>query len=64
MWWARLKAALPKKQHWDVWTRWYKDRLTGRSHSEAYELVFATVPQEKWDEGPAAANRWIRERLN
>ena len=26
--------------------------------------MFATVPQEKWDQGPAAANRWIRERLN
>ncbi len=62
--WVKLKAALPPGEDWDVWTRWYDERLKGApSRGEAYELVFATVPTEVWDEGPAAANRWIKEHL-
>ena len=37
--------------------------LYASSRGEAYELVFATVPIEVWDKGPAAANRWIKEHL-
>ncbi|MGA8172597.1 MAG: hypothetical protein WB816_17440, partial [Methylocystis sp.] len=62
--WANLKAALPPGEDWGVWTRWYDERLKGApSRGEAYELVFATVPEKVWDEGPAAANRWIKENL-
>jgi hypothetical protein len=62
--WAKLKAALPSGDDWDVWTRWYEDRLKGAlSRGEGYELIFATVPIEVWDEGPEAANRWIKEHL-
>jgi hypothetical protein len=62
--WAKLKAALPPGEDWEVWTRWYDERLAGQlSRGEAYELVFATVPEEVWDKGPAAANRWIKEHL-
>jgi hypothetical protein len=62
--WANLKAALPPSEDWDVWTRWYDERLKGApSGGEAYELVFATVPEKVWDKGPAAANRWIKEQL-
>ena len=56
-------AALPKNEDWDVWIRWFEDRISGRERSEECELLFATVPEEKWREGPAAANKWIRERL-
>jgi hypothetical protein len=62
--WVKLKAALPPNEDWDVWTRWYDERLNGAPlRGEAYELVFATVPEEVWDQGPAAANRWIKEHL-
>jgi hypothetical protein len=61
--WSTLKSSLPSNEDWDVWTRWYEDRLAGRSRGEAYELVFASVPNEVWDQGPAAANRWIKERI-
>jgi hypothetical protein len=61
--WRVIKAALPLKDDWDVWINWYEDRLTGRAQSEDYELVFASVPNEVWDRGPAAANRWIKEHL-
>ena len=61
--WEELKAALPEDEDWDVWIDWYEDRLRGRSRGEAYELTFASVPLDVWDQGPAAANAWIREHL-
>lgn len=60
--WAALKAALPRNEGWDVWIDWYDDILAGRAHSDEYDLVFATVPQELW-QTPAAANAWIKEQL-
>ena len=59
--WESLKAALPSD--WDVWIEWYEERLRGGSSGEAYEFVFASVPPDVWDKGPAAANAWIREHL-
>ena len=61
--WEGLKRALPGDQGWDVWIDWYEDRLRGRSGGEAHELVFASAPLDLWDEGPAAANLWIRAHL-
>ena len=61
--WERLKAALPDHEDWDVWIDWYEERLRGGSRGEAYELVFASAPQEVWDRGPAAANAWIKAHL-
>lgn len=61
--WRDLAAALPDSDGWAVWKRWYEARLTGGPWSEAREIVFATVPDEKWEEGPVAANAWIAERL-
>jgi hypothetical protein len=61
--WEELKSALPREEGWDVWIEWYEDRLRGRSRGEAYELAFAGVPERVWDNGPAAANAWIREHL-
>jgi hypothetical protein len=61
--WARLRATLPKDEDWDVWIDWYEERLRGGSRGEDYELIFASVPQEDWDKGPAAINGWIREHL-
>ncbi len=62
--WTKLKAALPPGEDWEVWTRWYDERLAGApSRGEAYELAFATVPLPEWEAGYAAANRWIKEHL-
>ena len=57
--WARLHEALPEGQDWEVWIKWYENRLRSGSRGEAYELVFANVPLDVWEKGPAAANRWI-----
>ena len=61
--WARLRAALPKDEDWDVWIDWYEERMRGGSRGEDYELVFASVPKEEWDKGSAAANAWIKAHL-
>ena len=61
--WESLREALPEGQSWDVWTKWYEERLRGVSRGEAYELVFASVPLDVWDKGPAAANAWIKAHL-
>ena len=61
--WHNLVAALPKDEDWDLWIDWYEARLEGRSDPEEVELVYATVPLEKWNAGPAAANAWVKEQL-
>lgn len=65
--WEYIEDALPKDQDWDVWTRWYRDILDGVPHEEAYDLTFAGWDGEKfldiWKDGPAQANRWIKEHL-
>ncbi len=58
-----LREALPPDDDWFVWTDWYQDRVEGLSDPEEIELVFATVPDKQREAGPAAANRWIKERL-
>jgi hypothetical protein len=61
--WRRLQNALPRKDDWQVWIDWYNRRLEGVSDPEEIELVFATVPDKERKAGPAAANKWIKERL-
>jgi hypothetical protein len=61
--WATLQSNLPRDQDWDVWIDWYEDRLRGVSKEEANELVFATVPRDVSDRGPAIANASIKDRL-
>ncbi|MGA9601788.1 MAG: hypothetical protein WBS22_16315 [Methylocystis sp.] len=48
--------AMPQHQDWDIWEDWHEARVNGRPSSEQVEFVYATVPEEKWKEGPAAAN--------
>ena len=61
--WSSLQAALPEGEDWDVWIDWYNERLRGGTRGEPHEFVFANVPLEAWERGPAAANAWIREHL-
>jgi hypothetical protein len=61
--WKRVRAALPEGEDWDVWIDWYEARLEGGPAREEEELIYATVPLEKWEEGPAAANAWIKAEL-
>jgi hypothetical protein len=57
------EGALRAYGDWDVWADWYEQRLRGGTRGEAYELVFASVPEEEWDKSSAAANAWIKANL-
>ena len=61
--WKLLQGALPREDDWQVWIDWYNRRLHGVLETEEIEFVFASVPEEVRKTGPAAANRWIKERL-
>lgn len=62
--WARMLAVLPAQDDWEIWTRWYEERLSGApSRGEAYEAVFASAPFPAWAEDAAAVNGWIKERV-
>ncbi len=61
--WNQLRDALPRDHDWQVWIDWYERRLKGLSDSEEVELVFAIVPDKEREAGPAAANKWIADRL-
>ena len=62
--WFMLLSALPNHQGWEIWFDWYEQRQRGGSRGKEYELVFASVPKEEWDKGPAAANAWIKAHLS
>src|SRR5208283_3850185 len=59
----KLQTAMPMAEDWDVWFLWYQDRLRGGPVPEESDLTYTGVPPEKWDEGPAAANAWIKAEL-
>ncbi|HEY8138445.1 MAG TPA: hypothetical protein VIF61_11415 [Methylocystis sp.] len=61
-WWL-LQVDLLREDGWQVWIDWYNRRTEGVSEPEEIEFVFATVPEKELKAGPAAANKWIKERL-
>ncbi len=58
-----LRDVLLREGNWQVWIDWYNRRLEGVSDPEEVELVFVTVPDKERNAGPAAANKWIVDRL-
>ena len=61
--WVSLQIALSREHDWQVWIDWYARRRNGVSDPEEIEFIFATVPNAEHEAGPAAANKWIKERL-
>jgi hypothetical protein len=67
--WDALKRELIRVGlGWEVWVRWYVDRLAGGARSEAHELAYVEVPDQLWKPGifsdPAVVNTWIMERFD
>ena len=62
--WSELKAELlARDEDWDVWTRWYDERIEGKpSRGEAYTRL-PNIPIEVWNDDFTAANKWIKEHL-
>lgn len=61
--WSRPALRAFAAEGFDVWKDWLDARLRGEVWSEPREFIYATVPVKVWEEGPAAANAWIAERL-
>lgn len=61
--WPNARAWLETQgPDWQVWTRWYEDRLHGRPVNEALELArVLEVTEEEWRAGPKVANAKIAE---
>jgi hypothetical protein len=66
--WRDLKSALlAAGGDWDVWIDWYEARLAGdaaRPPNEALEIARATIPDEIWQQGPAAVNAEIKRLID
>lgn len=45
---------------WDVWARWYQDRLDGVPPDPDFILAIARIPEADWDKGPAHVNAIIK----
>jgi hypothetical protein len=63
--WVELKEILlVDGDGWDMWVRWYEDRLAGRpSLGQSVDLAIATLPNELWEQGSAAVNTRIKELI-
>ena len=61
--WRHLQISLRDEGDWQVWLDWYQLRDEGVSQPEEIEFIFATIPDKEREAGPAAANRWIKARL-
>lgn len=45
---------------WDVWARWYQDRLDGAQPDPDFILAIARIAEADWDKGPAHVNAIIK----
>jgi hypothetical protein len=65
--WRALKSALlAADRDWNVWIDWYEARLAGDvadPPNEALEVARATIPDEIWKQGPAAANAEVKRLI-
>ena len=61
--WEGLKSRLPGAgEGWEVWIRWYEDRLAGTPPIDvSLEVARASLPQPIWSEGPAEVDAHIAE---
>jgi hypothetical protein len=62
--WQRFKAELhAEHMDFDVWTRWYEDRLRGGPVDFEEQSIRAGMEPEWFDEGPGAYNAELKRRL-
>jgi hypothetical protein len=63
--WQELKVALhAAMQNWQVWTKWYDDRLQPPVSDNAnQELAYVLIDEALWEQGPAVVNAEIRRLI-
>jgi hypothetical protein len=62
--WAERKNRQPHNQDWDVWIDWYEAVSLGQSPwPEVASAEIVMLPNDIWEQGPAVANKKIKEIL-
>jgi hypothetical protein len=62
--WQEMEAALvAANEDWQVWTKWYGDRLRSSVQKDEWELAYVQIDDALWDQGPAAVNAEIKRRI-
>ena len=62
--WQQLRRELLlSNSDWEVWTRWFEDRLNGGPANNAAEIARVTIADEIWQQGPRAVNAEIASLL-
>jgi hypothetical protein len=62
--WQRLrKALLEIDPSWVVWTAWYEDSVSGAPFRAEVERQRVLVPEEIWNQPPAAVNTYIAQAI-
>ena len=54
-------ALLTADEDWDVWTGWYERRLAGAPLGLPLERAWLQLSDDDWNQGPAHANRKLKE---
>jgi hypothetical protein len=58
--WVKLENTLLNAgQDWQVWTNWYRARLSGDASIEALEVSRVAIAEEIWRQGPVVVNAHI-----
>jgi hypothetical protein len=61
--WQRLRIAmLTLDPTWEVWTKWFEDRISGAPFDVEIERKRVLVPEEIWRQPPAYVNTYIAKQ--
>jgi hypothetical protein len=63
LWSGMKKALLAQGDDWEVWTKWYDDRLNGRRSIESLEAARVFIREEIWRQGPKVVNAEIKKLI-
>jgi len=62
--WTDLKLhLLSADEDWEVWTKWYEERLFGVTPDQDTEIARVTIGNELWDQEEDVVNAHIKELL-
>jgi uncharacterized protein YwqG len=61
--WAALRDGLSQAAGWNVWSRWYEDRLSGSISADTPELIFTGKPEAAWNDGSKAWAAYLQKSL-
>lgn len=58
------KLLVAAREDWDVWIKWYEQRLQGAPLGLPLERALLELSDDEWEQGPAHVNRRLKEITN